>query len=79
MHRNRLNLVTASLLTSAVLFVVGCPPDEYDWTWAAPGMVAAFLAGTQVGGGSEQITVERNCFENGEPVDCSRIPQAQLP
>lgn len=61
------------VLASLLLTAGGCPPDEYDWTWAVPSIIAAFGIGSAVGQ-SQTTVIERFCFENGQPVDCSQIP-----
>lgn len=65
-------LLVALLLGSLGFSMGGCPPDEYDWQWAVPSIIGAYFAGGA--SGSLSVTVERNCFENGVQVDCSRIP-----
>ncbi|MBW7905727.1 MAG: hypothetical protein LC135_00530 [Phycisphaerae bacterium] len=74
MKAKRTRKFVGILLAASLLGNTGCPPDEYDWTWAVPSIIAAFFAGQATGGGSQTTIIERFCFENGQPVDCSQIP-----
>jgi hypothetical protein len=76
MSRKRASKVVGFALAASLLWNAGgCPPDEYDWTWAVPSIIAALFAGAAAGGALNQTQViERFCFENGVQVDCDQIP-----
>ena len=66
--------IAASLLASLLLGTSACRGGDYDWRWAVPSIIAAFLAGSHWHGGRITQRIERFCFENGVMVDCSQIP-----
>lgn len=68
-------LVAATLAATLTLGSTGCTNalGLQDWqrdiAAALVGGIGAFLVGQ-----TTQITVERECFENGEPIECAALP-----
>jgi len=68
--KKKKSMVALSLLLGMLALSTGCSFGR--------GNVVSFVAGVIVdrllGLPSQSIVIERNCFENGQPVDCSQIP-----
>ncbi|MBP7933570.1 MAG: hypothetical protein KA354_02875 [Phycisphaerae bacterium] len=63
-------LVTVSLMGA------GCKGEKF-LAWGTSTFVGTFLANLLtggLGGFSTTSTIERFCYENGQPVDCANIP-----
>jgi len=78
-----IRIMLVLLLVCAVSFSSGCSNafGMQDWQRDILGVVAstgtAFVINLLVPGlQATNIQVERNCFENGVPVDCSTLPNA---
>jgi len=77
MRRKARRVVAAGLMATALTSSTGCDAlGMQDWQRdilsALVGGIGSYLAVQ-----STQVTVERECFENGVQVDCDTLPQAQ--
>lgn len=63
--------LTILLVALALGPLTGC-----NLRWFGPSFLGGFLGAflSNLLPTSTTVTVERNCFENGVPVDCSQIP-----
>ncbi|MFO0838898.1 MAG: hypothetical protein U1D55_10255 [Phycisphaerae bacterium] len=61
------------LAAGAMLFAGAC--GLQDWQRDLLSLGGGLIGGLV--GGSTQVTVQRDCFQNGQPVDCSQVPNLQ--
>lgn len=70
--------IQSAVLLAALVGILGSSTGCRRTGWVLPPFIGGTVFGFLLAGGQNvSVTVERNCFENGVPVDCSQIPGAQ--